>query len=96
MIYPTANSYASRSNQVLVQGYAPPNAPVRIQVQQKTSFWIFNTTNTVHNDTTRTNRNGMFSVPIWVRQAGQYDVNVDLLDGYGRVVNSQSSRFYVR
>jgi hypothetical protein len=96
LLYPSANSYANGRNQVVVQGYAPPNMPVRLGVRQTTSFLIFSTTNMVYSGTTRTNRNGMFSVPIWVRKAGQYKVTVDLLDGYGRILDSQTNSFYVR
>jgi hypothetical protein len=96
LVYPHPDSYSSARNQVVLQGYAPPYAPVRARVTQATSFLLFSTTRTVYNGTMRANRNGLFSVPIWLREEGEYKAKVELLDDYGRVLDSQTTRFYVR
>jgi hypothetical protein len=94
LIYPSPSGYYSVRSQTVIQGYAPPYAVVRIEVLKAMPFPFRN--RDVSTQVTRANRSGMFSVLVWLRDDGEYKVNVDLLDGYGNLVTRQSARFYVR
>ena len=93
LTYPYSGQRFGNDN-VLVEGYAPPSLYVRVTVVQEGLLSFLN-----RNEFTgqvRASRNGVFSIRVPVRRDGDYHVNVDLLDEYGRVANSQRRDFSVR
>ena len=94
LTYPYRDGYYSYRDQVVVQGYAPRGATVRVQVHQQTSYPYQNRVES--SQTMRTTNKGLFSVAFWPRVPGSYVATVDLLDDYGRSVNQQARRFNVR
>jgi len=94
LTYPYADAYYRPQSQVVIQGYAPPAALVRIQVIEQMPFPFRN--HTMFNQTMRANNNGLYSVNVYMQNSGEYRTDVDLLDPYGNLLNRMTSRFYVR
>ena len=94
LTYPGANAFVSRQSQVVVQGYAPAGALVRVQVLQQMPSPFAN--HTVFSQTVRTTRKGLFSVTVYLPYNGDYRATVDLLDDYSNVVTETTHRFTVR
>jgi len=82
------------SNAVHVQGYVAPYRAVRVVIYREAPFTF--TSQVVYSNVAQANRAGLFSAWARVPGDGVYRVRVELLDGYGRVISQQSSRFYAR
>jgi len=82
------------SDYIRVEGYAAPYSRVRVTIYRDAPYaW---TGGIVYDRVVSANRYGLFSLRALVPGDGAYRAAVELLDGYGRVIARDSSRFYER
>ena len=93
LTYPYAGQRLGNDN-ISVEGYCQPYLNVRVSVIKEGLLSFMN--HTEFTGQTRAGRNGLFSIRVPVRGDGEYHVNVELLDEYGRVRAQQRQDFSVR